>query len=220
MLDAIVGESIITIRYLLSTKHENDIKISHQKLLTYLASIYESITVPMARASILWLIGHHLDSFYHAPDALRIALKSFSIETPFVKKQILTLSTLLLLHVTIQAKGEQTKERYNQEISGFLSTCFGLSIRLAKLDLNFDVRDQARFLEACMTELETGSEEVFFQLLTQLAPLISMPPKIGKILDLIIRITLSNRLLIPLFRSKAAWVCFRNSLVYRSLIRR
>ncbi|KAJ3339879.1 AP-3 complex subunit beta-1, partial [Kappamyces sp. JEL0680] len=168
--DAIVGEAIITIRHLLSTKSEGDLEISQKKLLTYLVSIYDTITVPMARASILWLIGHHLTSFQHAPDALRISIKSFATESSFVKKQLLTLSCLMRLHVEIDPA------RYPDEsIRDFLEAAFHLCIRLAKLDVDFDVRDQARLLESFLAELDVAVYPRLFALLSQVAPVVSIP---------------------------------------------
>lgn len=153
--ETIVGESIIVIRSLLQTKGTENDK-DHDKLITYLITIYHTITVPLAKASILWLIGHHLDTCVHALDALRIALKTFINEDPFVKKQIMILAVLLSLHTKKQSEWVEGSLDY--------------ALKLGKLDEGFDVRDQARFLEACVQSVK---EEADFAILKQL---IAPPP--------------------------------------------
>lgn len=75
-LEAVVAESVVVIKKLLQTRaaEPKDIVIHMVKLL-------DSITVPQARAAILWLLGEHSISASHiAPDVLRKLAKTFSDE--------------------------------------------------------------------------------------------------------------------------------------------
>ena len=50
----------------------------HKEIITHLAKLVDTITVPMARASILWLIGEYSDRVPKiAPDVLRKMAKTF-----------------------------------------------------------------------------------------------------------------------------------------------
>ena len=50
----------------------------HKEIIIHLAKLADTITVPMARASILWLIGEYSDRVPKiAPDVLRKMAKSF-----------------------------------------------------------------------------------------------------------------------------------------------
>ena len=50
----------------------------HKDIITHLAKLAETITVPMARGSILWLIGEYSDRVPKiAPDVLRKMAKIF-----------------------------------------------------------------------------------------------------------------------------------------------
>ncbi|KAI8899528.1 Clathrin/coatomer adaptor, adaptin-like protein [Globomyces pollinis-pini] len=144
--DNIIGEAIIMIRRILHTENSSQHLMSYDKLIGYLVSIYDTITVPMARASIIWLIGQHLSSFNGAPDALRVSLKTFTTQDVFVKRQILTLAALLVL-------SSQANPLKDKRIEDFILKAYGYTLKLAKYDLNYDIRDQARLLEATVTPI-------------------------------------------------------------------
>ncbi|CAF5044764.1 unnamed protein product, partial [Rotaria socialis] len=58
----------------------------------------DKVTVPAARASILWLIGEYSDRISKlAPDVLRKMAKSFPDEETIVKHQILNLAAKLFV---------------------------------------------------------------------------------------------------------------------------
>ena len=158
----IVGESIITIRLLLSSSDKSEPTSSttstnpKQKLLTYLVSKYTSIPVQQARASILNLVCMNMTmpSFHHAPDLLRIALSQFTDSDPHVKSQVLVLATLLRLQSILDPFPHQS-------IQKFVVDAFEVVVELSKLDLDFNVRDFTRFLESCLVLiLETKDGEV------------------------------------------------------------
>ena len=51
---------------------------AHNEIISHMAKLTDSITVPMARASILWLIGEYSDRVPKiAPDVLRKTAKNF-----------------------------------------------------------------------------------------------------------------------------------------------
>jgi len=51
---------------------------AHNEIISHMAKLTDTITVPMARASILWLIGEYSDRVPKiAPDVLRKMAKNF-----------------------------------------------------------------------------------------------------------------------------------------------
>lgn len=95
-----------------------------------MAKLMDFITIPQARASILWLLGEYSDRVPKiAPDVLRKMAKNFVNEQDIVKLQILNLAVKLCLNNPIQTKP-------------FCQYVF----QLAKYDQNYDIRDRARFL--------------------------------------------------------------------------
>lgn len=94
-----------------------------------MAKMTDKITVPLARASIIWLIGEYSDRVSKlAPDVLRKSVKSFCDEDNVVKLQILNLAAKL--HVS------NTKQ---------VSLLVQYVFNLAKYDQNYDIRDRARY---------------------------------------------------------------------------
>ena len=177
-----MGEAIITIRLLLSATTKLDsIDTKHENLLIYLVSTYDQITVPQARASILWLIGRNIQvpTFKHGPDLLRISLKTFKSDNTeqdsIVKLQILVFSTLLKIHISLEP------QLYIEKCITFVKEANQIIFKLARLDDNFDVRDYGRFLEGCMNYIESESKQIsiedaiklkkrFFDLLSHFRP--------------------------------------------------
>ncbi|XP_031565931.1 AP-3 complex subunit beta-2-like [Actinia tenebrosa] len=123
--EVVVAESVVVIKKLLQLKPKG---ISD--IIEHMARLLDSITVPMARASILWLLGEYAEKVPKiAPDVLRKSAKSFSAEEDIVKLQILSLGTKLSI-----TNPKQTK------------TLCHYVLNLAKYDQNYDVRDRARFI--------------------------------------------------------------------------
>ena len=95
-----------------------------------MAKIIDKITIPMARASILWLIGEYSDKIPKvAPDVLRKMAKVFCEEEDIVKLQTMNLAVKLFI---INPKQTTLLVQY--------------VFNLAKYDSNYDMRDRARFL--------------------------------------------------------------------------
>lgn len=146
----VVAESIVVIKRLLQMNaskdggaeggdaHEQeraeqrDVRIIKQ-LARMLAD--NSVTIPQARAAIIWLVGEYNRKIpERAPDVLRCLAKSFLDESDLVKLQILTLGAKLVLAAEPAPPAPRVLEilRY--------------VLQLAKYDQNYDVRDRARLL--------------------------------------------------------------------------
>lgn len=108
-----------------------------------MAKLMDFITVPQARASILWLLGEYSNRVPKiAPDVLRKMAKTFINEEDIVKLQTLNLAVKLYL-----SNPEQTKK--------FCQYVF----QLAKYDQNYDIRDRARFLKYFIFEEDGNSDK-------------------------------------------------------------
>ncbi|XP_069700513.1 AP-3 complex subunit beta-1 [Periplaneta americana] len=123
--EAVVAESVVVIKKLLQTQPNE-----HKDIIIHMAKLVDFITVPQARASILWLLGEYSDRVPKiAPDVLRKMAKTFINEEDIVKLQILNLAVKLYL-----TNPKQTKLLCQYVFS------------LARYDQNYDIRDRARFL--------------------------------------------------------------------------
>lgn len=150
--EAIVAESVVVIKKLLQTQPNE-----HKDIIGHMAKLMDFITVPQARASILWLLGEYSDRVPKiAPDVLRKMAKSFVNEQDIVKLQTLNLAVKLCLNNPVQTKL-------------FCQYVF----QLAKYDQNYDIRDRARFLRHFIFEDE-GNET---KKLPQFAKRIFLAPK-------------------------------------------
>ncbi|XP_015765741.1 PREDICTED: AP-3 complex subunit beta-1-like [Acropora digitifera] len=119
--------------FLLQPKGNSDI-------IMHMAKLVDSITVPMARASILWLLGEYCERVPKvAPDVLRKMAKSFGSEEDIVKLQILNLGAKLFI----------TNPKQTKLLGQYV-------FNLAKYDQSYDVRDRARFLRQLLIPNDTG----------------------------------------------------------------
>ncbi|KAF4017842.1 hypothetical protein G4228_009375 [Cervus hanglu yarkandensis] len=133
--ELVVAESVVVIKKLLQMQ-----PAQHGEIIKHLAKLTDNIQVPMARASILWLIGEYCEHVPRiAPDVLRKMAKSFTAEEDIVKLQVINLAAKLYL-----TNSKQTK----------LLTQYVLS--LAKYDQNYDIRDRARFTRQLIVPSEQG----------------------------------------------------------------
>ncbi|CAG8433270.1 4151_t:CDS:10 [Diversispora eburnea] len=124
--DAVVAESVVVIKRLLQLRPQDN-----ADMIIQLAKALDQITVPMARASIFWLVGQYSQNLEKvAPDVLRKAVKTFTTEADVTKLQIINLGAKLIsLHPT----------------DNTLNLLFQYMLDLARYDLNYDIRDRARF---------------------------------------------------------------------------
>ncbi|KAJ1562268.1 AP-3 complex subunit beta-1 [Cladochytrium tenue] len=134
----IVAEAVVVVRRLLQLK-----PAGNKRLIVSLAKTLDSITVPMARASIIWLTGEYCELIPRvAPDALRKAVKTFPSEAPIVKLQIMNLGAkLLALYPEMEVVGQ----------------LFDYIINVGRYDSDYDVRDRARFLKALVSTQSEGT---------------------------------------------------------------
>ncbi|XP_063708004.1 AP-3 complex subunit beta-2 [Culicoides brevitarsis] len=122
----VVAESVVVIKKLLQTQ-ENE----HNDILKQMAKLLDFITVPAARAAILWLIGEYNNRVPKiAPDVLRKAAKTFADEQNIVKLQILNLAVKLYAYNSTQI----------QLLCQYI-------FNLARYDQNYDIRCRARLLK-------------------------------------------------------------------------
>ncbi|XP_066993288.2 AP-3 complex subunit beta-1 isoform X2 [Anabrus simplex] len=152
--EAVVAESVVVIKKLLQTQPNE-----HKDIITHMAKLVDFITVSQARASILWLLGEYSDRVPKiAPDVLRKMAKTFINEEDIVKLQILNLAVKLYL-----TNPKQTKLLCQYVFS------------LARYDMNYDIRDRARFLRQFIfptepTKLSKHAKKIF--LATKPAPVL------------------------------------------------
>jgi len=109
-----------------------------------------SVTIPQARAAIIWLVGEYNEKIRErAPDVLRCLAKSFLNEADIVKLQILTLAAKLVL----ASEPEQPQPRV-LEILRYI-------LQLAKYDVNYDIRDRARLIRLLLlSEGDAANSEI------------------------------------------------------------
>lgn len=153
----VVAESVVVIKKLLQSQ---DTEQHKQRIITQMSKLLDFITVPAARASILWLIGEYNEHVPKiAPDVLRKMAKSFCDEETSVKLQVLNLAVKLVLN--------------NPEQTALIAQHV---FNLARYDANYDVRDRARFLKPFISGddktsvLMRNAKKIF--LATKPAPLI------------------------------------------------
>eukprot|EP00026_Physarum_polycephalum_P001606 Phypoly_transcript_01608.p1 GENE.Phypoly_transcript_01608~~Phypoly_transcript_01608.p1 ORF type:complete len:1062 (+),score=136.00 Phypoly_transcript_01608:71-3256(+) len=142
--EAVVAESVVVIKTLLQLGAKESTPAQarrHRAIIRHLAKLLDSIKVPMARASIAWLVGEYADVIPKvAPDIFRELTKSFRDEQDIVKMQILNLGAKLHLTNTSSPSGGQT------------SSIFVYVLELAKFDLNYDIRDRARLMRVILLD--------------------------------------------------------------------
>jgi AP-3 complex subunit beta len=111
-----------------------------------------------ARGTILWILAEfcnkNLKAYTLSPDVLRRFAKSFPQESDLVKLQILNLAAKMSLVtqdnfiLPFLAGSTDTKETlFDRQRFNLLVTYI---FNLAKYDLNYDIRDRARFLKSLM----------------------------------------------------------------------
>jgi AP-3 complex subunit beta len=101
-----------------------------------MAKMTSKISVPMARASILWLIGEYSNIVPKlAPDVLRQTAKTFCDEQDIVKLQIINLAIKMFCTTKTSTSNNKTH------------LLIQYVLNLAKYDQNYDIRDRARFLK-------------------------------------------------------------------------
>uniref|UniRef100_A0A3Q3WFT5 Clathrin/coatomer adaptor adaptin-like N-terminal domain-containing protein n=1 Tax=Mola mola TaxID=94237 RepID=A0A3Q3WFT5_MOLML len=154
--ETVVAESVVVIKKLLQTQ-----PTQHSEIIKHMAMLFDNITVPMARASILWLMGEYCERVPKiAPDVLRKMAKTFTAEEDIVKLQTVNLAAKLYL-----TNSKQTK----------LLTQYILN--LGKYDQNYDIRDRTRFIRQLIVPNEKNGA------LNKYARRILLAPKPAPVLE-------------------------------------
>ncbi|KAF6721718.1 AP-3 complex subunit beta-1 [Oryzias melastigma] len=154
--ESVVAESVVVIKKLLQTQ-----PTQHSEIIKHMAKLFDNITVPMARASILWLMGEYCDRVPKiAPDVLRKMAKTFTAEEDIVKLQTVNLAAKLYL-----TNSKQTK----------LLTQYILN--LGRYDQNYDIRDRTRFIRQLIVPSEKSGA------LNKYARRILLAPKPAPVLE-------------------------------------
>ncbi|KAF4098856.1 AP-3 complex subunit beta-1 [Onychostoma macrolepis] len=154
--ETVVAESVVVIKKLLQTQPSQ-----HSDIIKHMAKLFDNITVSMARASILWLMGEYCEHVPKiAPDVLRKMAKTFTSEEDIVKLQTVNLAAKLYL-----TNSKQTK----------LLTQYILN--LGKYDQNYDIRDRTRFVRQLIVPNEKSGA------LSKYARRILMAPKPAPVLQ-------------------------------------
>ncbi|XP_073333921.1 AP-3 complex subunit beta-1 isoform X2 [Pagrus major] len=154
--ETVVAESVVVIKKLLQTQ-----PTQHSEIIKHMAKLFDNITVPMARASILWLMGEYCERVPKiAPDLLRKMAKTFTAEEDIVKLQTVNLAAKLYL-----TNSKQTK----------LLTQYILN--LGKYDQNYDIRDRTRFIRQLIVPNEKSGA------LNKYARRILLAPKPAPVLE-------------------------------------
>ncbi|XP_052443688.1 AP-3 complex subunit beta-1 isoform X1 [Carassius gibelio] len=154
--ETVVAESVVVIKKLLQTQPSQ-----HSDIIKHMAKLFDNITVSMARASILWLMGEYCEHVPKiAPDVLRKMAKTFTSEEDIVKLQTVNLAAKLYL-----TNSKQTK----------LLTQYILN--LGKYDQNYDIRDRTRFIRQLIVPNEKSGA------LSKYARRILMAPKPAPVLQ-------------------------------------
>ncbi|KAF8433374.1 adaptin N terminal region-domain-containing protein [Boletus edulis BED1] len=148
--DIVVSNAVLVLKALIQNQLlvDSSAPVSSQSPLSiifHLARRVDDIKHPQARACVLWLVGQYSAApgastviegvADWAPDVLRKISKSFNTEGSLVKLQALTLAAKLFLLCP-------TDQR--------LGLLCGYVLSLGRYDLNYDVRDRTRMLNALL----------------------------------------------------------------------
>ncbi|XP_026822007.1 AP-3 complex subunit beta-1 isoform X1 [Rhopalosiphum maidis] len=137
--EAVVAESVVVIKKLLQNQPE-----AHCDIIRHMARLMDSIAVPQARASILWLLGEYSQLVSTiAPDVLRKVAKTYVTEEDIVKLQIMNLAVKLFL----------TNPAQTTLLCQYV-------LKQAKYDQNYDIRDRSRFLNNILFPPEQFKDSV------------------------------------------------------------
>ncbi|KAG8973912.1 AP-3 complex subunit beta [Tulasnella sp. 425] len=154
--DVAVAAAVLALKSL--HQHQISLKTSTGtvNVVASLASHYDNISHPEARACILWMVGQYARASDQrstpmpeslqaiepwVPDILRKGVKSFKSDPSAVRLQTLTLAAKTFV---LASSHEQIRLLVRYVFS------------LARYDLDYDVRDRARFLTSLLTGVNGG----------------------------------------------------------------
>ncbi|KAN0027233.1 hypothetical protein ACTFIU_009923 [Dictyostelium citrinum] len=140
------------------SKHSSVSSIKYDNIILHLSKLLETLQVPSARASIIWVIGEYCHRVpLVAPDVFRKLVKSFSDEHESVKLETLNLGSKLYVQFTDSATSDNNNnnnnlptipnECKNERTKEKITLMFQYVLNLAKFDQNYDIRDNSRMLK-------------------------------------------------------------------------
>lgn len=145
-----------------------------------MAKLLDNITVPQARAAILWLLGEHSHNVTHiAPDVLRRLAKSFCTE---VYLKIIIYIFVLLQFIQLFQHDIVKLQVLNLAIKLYITNPAQTALlcqyvfNMARFDQNYDIRDRARLLKYFTQTSDTSK-------LISLAKAIFLAPKPAPLLQ-------------------------------------
>ncbi|XP_021610214.1 AP3-complex subunit beta-A isoform X2 [Manihot esculenta] len=148
---SIEGEAGVLVQVLTSIKSiiKQD-PPDHEKVVIQVVHSLDEIKVPAARAIVIWMMGEYSNLGEMLPRMVTTVLKylawSFPSEALETKLQILNTSVKVLL-------GAKEEDLWtSKKVVSYV-------LELAEVDLNYDVRDRARFLKKIVSS-KLGSQEV------------------------------------------------------------
>ncbi|KAH8839285.1 hypothetical protein MCOR27_005005 [Pyricularia oryzae] len=171
----LAAESLTVIRHLIQRDPS-----SHLSTVVRLARNLDSATDPLARATIVWLVGEFAginDGDNVAADVLRILLKDFANEAEVTKRQILLLAAKVHLHHLNRTAGDDSaKKEQKPSVSGEpletegwgapdeseaqspkepeeahpTAILWDYTLVLVRYDTSYDLRDRARMYRALL----------------------------------------------------------------------
>ncbi|KAL1744133.1 adaptin N terminal region-domain-containing protein [Schizophyllum fasciatum] len=148
--EAVVSGAVLVLKQLVQTQLSTGTVLGQRSpidIIAQLARRIDDVRHAQARACVLWLVGQYgapdgESVAEWAPDVLRKAAKSFMVEKPLVKLQIITLAAKLFV---IQP---------DDRVLGLLASYV---FALARYDANYDVRDRGRMMTAMLAGVKPAS---------------------------------------------------------------
>ncbi|KAK9370287.1 adaptin N terminal region-domain-containing protein [Lipomyces kononenkoae] len=150
----LVGESLTVIRYIIQLSPKD-----HIKTVAKLAAALDNATVPLARASIIWLVGEFAGiARYIAPDVLRKCAKGFADEDVSTKMQIVLLAAKLYSYYVEEKPAPEDQQERDEQLEPTvkppadpMDLLFEYVMLLARYDTSYDLRDRARLYNSVLS---------------------------------------------------------------------
>lgn len=144
----LLGSAVVSIRQILQ---------QHPKLLVdtlpMLITLLDKLNSPIARASIIWIVGEHRSLVPNMiPDLLRKLAKSFKDEDDKTKIQILNLAVKVKLQGDVDP--EENHSSLTQGTFQKVELLVKYILQLSKYDRNVDIRDRTRFFSALIASFD------------------------------------------------------------------
>ncbi|KAK9468638.1 adaptin N terminal region-domain-containing protein [Lipomyces arxii] len=165
----LVGESLTVIRYIIQISPKDNVKT-----VAKLAVALDNARVPLARASIIWLVGEFAGVARNiAPDVLRKCAKGFADEEEITRMQIVLLAAKLYSYYLEELPFDPEEGEKNgnagleptvRPASDPMVLLFDYVMILARYDTSYDLRDRARLYKSL---LDTRASAPLAKLLLQ-----------------------------------------------------